>query len=162
MEKSRVTDIAFASPSIVILRILQGRIEGGVQEPYVVKAGDCVEEGESRKRWILRDGKRYGVLVNGVDGQKIWLPERYIEQSVDNDALTVADNYRLTAPDGAKTPAVSHVEAKYKPVDGSEPGFRFVNEYYISITLNEAMSENAAYVLTCTGLGCAPDELRFS
>ncbi len=149
MEKSRLTDIAFVRNDIMVLTFVSGRLEDGIQHYYDVKEGDRLEKG--RSNWVIRDGKRYGILVDGVGGQRIWRPEVYIEQEFNRDML---NTIRLTSQGNPNQNLVKGVVWKCKPIDASDPGMHFIEEYTVTLLLNEALKRNEAYHLHLDQIGC--------
>ena len=67
----RVTHACMVSPEVVAITIAAGRVEYGRQVPYAKQPGDKVER-KGKSRWVRRDGKFIGSVLNK---KKYYIPE---------------------------------------------------------------------------------------
>lgn len=163
-ERSKRKQFGFLSPTMLYLTIVQNEITGGAQKHYAVRAGDRIVNDErlpDRTRWIVRNGERLGVLVSGVGGDKIWMPEYLIEQTLNVPALTDVNSYQIEDVETGKTLRVIDAGYKQKPIEATDPGMRFILETTVSIELNEPLVQGHTYRMSCPALEIEPDTFLF-
>ena len=73
--KPVLQQVTVVAPNILSLVILEGWVEGGIQEPYAPREGETLEKDGHNPYlvWIVKDGKRVGVKVPDPRfGDKRW------------------------------------------------------------------------------------------
>lgn len=134
--------ISAVGKNILALRIQEGWVEGGVQEPYVPQEGETLRQDAKipRLTWIDRDGKPVGTLVkDSQKGDQRFVLETRLGDDLDLSLADISTSYTIN---GEHPLAVWR---KSKPNNIADPSFEQTLLHVLYLVLPWPLEEGKTY-----------------
>ena len=148
--KAKVKKISSITEDIVHIRVLEGKYRPYEQIPYKQETGDEISSGKQGKKFLIRNGKRVGVIVE--HGKKLTrfddiTGEKFEEKEAEKiDNFTIEDNYNAVR----YNPEAVYI--KTKPVNVSVMNNKYQFQYDLFLKLPYKMHKEYNYTISLKGL----------
>ncbi|UCD50207.1 MAG: glycoside hydrolase family 9 protein [Phycisphaerales bacterium] len=166
-----VTHGGLAAPDIIEIVVHVGKVNVGVQVPYVKKDSDTLTP-RGHRTYVYRDGRKVGVLV-GPDQNMLRPLDTFEGEALDISRIGDPSNYWIRSADDERYRTRTHPRAihrKHKPVGIARTDdwkFAAPLAYHLFLTLPHRLQENATYTISIDGvdvpdctLHYRPEQLR--
>jgi len=151
----KIEFIGMAAPDVIEIVVQTGKVNVGVQVPYVKQDGDIIKERGSR-RYLYRNGNKIGVLV-GKEGNILRPFDTFAGEPLDTKWSDDKSSYRIESAKDV------HYRRKLSPVQvhrKSRPTgvariddwkFKTPVEHHLYLFLPHPLQTNAKYEISFTG-----------
>ncbi len=144
-----VRHVGPVAPDVIEIVLEAGRAKIGIQIPYVERDGDVVQSGE-HKTYLVREGKRLGVLV-GENPRMFRAFDTLEGELLESHQIDSASEFSISSPDDPRYKVPVHPKAVYrksKPTNVARTAdwkFEAPIEYHIFLVMPDRLQKEARY-----------------